>query len=171
MSSVKKIKMNNQQQRKQENSSKHYGSANTLFYCRGCDKPCRSKGVLQSHEKCCSNLKMGSLDSFFKINPLEAPTSSENTRDKILPMSQPLLTSPGNEHTENQQQSIPPEAPDQDAEQEVQMEEMMTSSEDDNRPEASDQDAGQQEVQVEERRASTEDENCPICRVDVTEEV
>ena len=66
---------------------KPYG-ASTTFVCRGCSRTFRSQGSLSSHEKVCSDLKMGKGESFFKLAPLQQ-TETE-TADKILPASQPL---------------------------------------------------------------------------------
>ena len=40
------------------------------LYCRGCERPCRSKAGLASHERICPKLRLGQFDSFFKRDPL-----------------------------------------------------------------------------------------------------
>ena len=42
------------------------------------------------HEKVCSNMKMGDLDPFSRLDPLGTPTTIEESTNKVLPQSQPL---------------------------------------------------------------------------------
>ena len=70
-----------------QKKGKPYG-APTSFICRGCERSLRSQTSLNSHEKICPNLRMGRLDSFSKLQPLQAPTTTEGAVGKVLPSSQ-----------------------------------------------------------------------------------
>ena len=75
-----------------QNEVKPYGSS-TSFICKGCSRSFRSTSALKSHERICPQMKMGSLDSFFRRDPLQTPTSIEEGGEKVLPLSQPLQES------------------------------------------------------------------------------
>ena len=70
--------------------NKSSGKEKDLLFCRGCERPCRSKGVLTSHEKNCTELKMGGVASFSKLNPLNPPTTTEEVAEKVVTLSQTL---------------------------------------------------------------------------------
>ena len=72
-----------------------------VLFCRGCARPCRTQSALDSHQRNCPQMKLGKLDSFFKLDPLRSgppssnvPTALQNlmaskeTSEKVLPLSQ-----------------------------------------------------------------------------------
>ena len=127
---------------------KPYGTT-TSITCRGCNRSFRSKTTLSNHEKICPNLKMGRLDSFSKLQPLQAPTTIEGADGKVLPSSQPLHSS----------------------------EEVASNTDGDNDVAVSNSLPGvhttapAQPQNLEEATHQTADEiNCPICKVDVAED-
>ena len=69
----------------------------------------RSQSSLNSHEKVCPNLKMGTnINSFFKNSPLQPPTSFDRCANKVLPSSQPLSPPEEDEITIPPSQNLAP---------------------------------------------------------------
>ena len=88
-------KMNNKKRNCQQHEDmkvgkmKSYG-ASTTCVCKGNCRKFRSQGSLSSHEKICSDLKMGKGEPYYKLAPLQTGTTNEETADKILLPSLPL---------------------------------------------------------------------------------
>ena len=71
-----------------------------IFLCRGCTNPFKSRNTLQAHESVCPNMKMGKAP-FSKLMPLNPPTTVEESVDKDIVLTQPLMDLPPTQPEEN----------------------------------------------------------------------
>ena len=164
------------------------------MYCRGCARPCRTKTSLDSHQRICPQLKLGKYDSFFKLDPLKKghpstgsiPSALQSLMpdpdpDKLLPPSQPLLSSTQTQNvlmdcrseTELNQQPITENDTTVPMSSKVNHETIgrqIPSPTNAVHSQATGNGIQQQQVQLG-TESETDDSNCPICRVDVVEGV